>query len=67
VIVTPSNGAEITSIDVNITALNSTDPDSEGLIYVFEVDSSLTFDSPDKITSGNLRKGLAQCPGSQQG
>ena len=56
-IITPSDGAEIAATDIGITALNSTDPDSVGITYVFEVDSSLTFDSPDKITSGSLAEG----------
>lgn len=58
VIIAPSDGAEVPATDVVIKALNSTDPDSTGITYVFEADTALTFDSPDKIISGLVPEGI---------
>ncbi|MBI5676858.1 MAG: hypothetical protein HZC48_13745 [Nitrospirae bacterium] len=57
VIIYPLNGSEINTLSTDITVTNSTDPDSENLTYVFEIDTINTFDSPNLIISGNIPEG----------
>jgi hypothetical protein len=56
-ILTPANNSTLTTLLAEIVAVNSTDPDSTGLIYTFEVDTATTFDSPNIIRSGSIAEG----------
>jgi subtilase family serine protease len=56
-VVAPANGSTITSLSADIVINNSTDPDSPILSYFFEVDSVMTFDSPDVIRSNSVPQG----------
>ena len=56
-VIYPSNGSEITTLSTDITTLNSTDPDSSSLTYIFETDTAMTFDSPNLARSGNIPEG----------
>ena len=56
-VIYPSNGSEITTLSTDITVLNSTDPDSSNLTYIFETDTAMTFDSPNLARSGNIPEG----------
>ncbi|OGW29567.1 MAG: hypothetical protein A2X56_13130 [Nitrospirae bacterium GWC2_57_13] len=57
-IIAPLNNEEIASQSADIIVTNSTDPDSTGLTYIFEVDRVRTFDSPDLRSSGPIAEGL---------
>ena len=50
----PSNNTEITTLNTDVIASNSEDPDSTTLTYIFEIDTVMTFDSPNVIRSGNI-------------
>ena len=56
-IITPSNGSEIITLSTHIVVSNSTDPDSANLTYIFEVDTAMTFDSPNLIRSASIPEG----------
>ncbi|MCP4671587.1 MAG: hypothetical protein GY857_09795 [Desulfobacula sp.] len=51
VIISPDASTEIETYDVLLTVENSTDEDTDPLTYIFEIDKSDTFDSPDRQTS----------------
>jgi hypothetical protein len=57
-IITPSDGSEITTLSTDITVTNSTDPENDLLAYVFELDTVITFDSPDLTISGSIPEGI---------
>jgi hypothetical protein len=57
VIISPLNNSEITSLFADIVLSNSADPDSANLTYIFELDTAMTFDSPNLIRSGNIPEG----------
>lgn len=57
-IISPSDGSEITTLYADIVVSNSTDPDYDPLIYIFEVDTVNTFNSPNRIQSGNIPEGI---------
>ncbi|MEW6715096.1 MAG: hypothetical protein AB1306_08415, partial [Nitrospirota bacterium] len=57
VVIYPSNGSEITTLSTDMTITNSTDPDSTNLTYVFEIDTTNTFDSPALIISDSIMEG----------
>ena len=50
----PSNNTEITTLNTDVIASNSEDPDSTTLTYIFEIDTVMTFDSSNIIRSGNI-------------
>jgi subtilase family serine protease/squalene cyclase len=54
VLISPSDSSEIITLSVDAVVSNSTDPDSAGLTYVFEIDTEMTFDSPSYISSGSI-------------
>ncbi|MBM4136118.1 MAG: hypothetical protein FJ241_04720 [Nitrospira sp.] len=56
-ILSPSNGSEIMTLSFDIVVSNSTDPENNQLTYVFEIDTVMTFDSPNIIRSGNIPEG----------
>ncbi|MBI5075871.1 MAG: hypothetical protein HZB62_11995 [Nitrospirae bacterium] len=56
-IIDPPDNSETVSRDLIITISNSTDPDSAVITYLFEVDTALTFDSPERIISGYVPQG----------
>ncbi len=56
-IISPSDSSEITTLYTDVAASNSTDPDNDTLTYIFEIDTVMTFDSPDLIISGNIPEG----------
>ncbi|MBI5096539.1 MAG: VCBS repeat-containing protein, partial [Nitrospirae bacterium] len=58
VIIEPLDNSEAASGDVVITVSNSIDSDPAVISYFFEVDSSLTFDSPERISSGSVPQGI---------
>lgn len=51
VIISPDGLTEIETYDVLLTVENATDEDADPLTYIFEIDKSNTFDSPDRQTS----------------
>ena len=57
VIIAPSPSDKIPALSLNIVAANSSDPDSTILSYIFEIDTVMTFDSPDLIRSGSIPEG----------
>ncbi|MDP2753202.1 MAG: fibronectin type III domain-containing protein, partial [Nitrospirota bacterium] len=50
----PSNNTEITTLNTDVIASNSEDPDSTTITYIFEIDTVNTFDSLNIIRSGNI-------------
>lgn len=52
VINTPADNSETVFSTVDLVADIAADPDGDSLTYLFEIDRSPTFDSPDKQTSG---------------
>jgi uncharacterized repeat protein (TIGR01451 family) len=56
-VLSPSNGSEITTLSPDIVLSNSTDIDSGQLYYVIEIDTALTFDSPNVRRSGYIPQG----------
>jgi large repetitive protein len=56
-VLSPVNNSEITALSVDIVIANSTDPDCDPLVYVFEIDTVNTFDSPNLITSDTIPEG----------
>ncbi|MGD9158479.1 MAG: chitobiase/beta-hexosaminidase C-terminal domain-containing protein, partial [Desulfobacteraceae bacterium] len=60
VIVSPAAESETGDINVDIVAGNSSDADGDLLTYIFEIDTSESFDSPDKIVSGAIDEGQNQ-------
>jgi hypothetical protein len=57
VIIAPVKGASLKALEADITVQNSTDPDSPGITYTFELDTVMSFDSPIIIRSGNIQQG----------
>ncbi|MCK5506305.1 MAG: VCBS repeat-containing protein, partial [Thermodesulfovibrionia bacterium] len=57
-IITPPDGSEITALSPGITVTNSTDPENDLLAYIFELDTVMTFDSPDLTISGSIPEGI---------
>jgi hypothetical protein len=64
-VITPLNNAEVTTLSPNIVITNSTDPDSPVLTSFFEIDTVMTFDSPNIMRSGSVSAGQGQQPGRQ--
>src|SRR3990172_2213200 len=56
-IIAPINKSEIAGLAADIVISNSIDPDSYTLTYSFELDTVMTFDSPDIIRSGSIPQG----------
>jgi len=56
-ITSPVNGSTVASLESDILAANSTDPDSPVLTYYFEADTTATFDPSNTIRSGNITEG----------
>jgi large repetitive protein len=56
-VLSPVNNSEITALSVDIVVANSTDPDYDPLVYVFEIDTVNTFDSPNLIMSDTIPEG----------
>ncbi|MEW6109738.1 MAG: hypothetical protein AB1632_11320 [Nitrospirota bacterium] len=56
-IISPADGSEISTLSAEITVSNSTDPDSATITYIFEMDTAVTFDSPNLVNSGNIPEG----------
>jgi hypothetical protein len=50
----PADGSEVYHNFVELTVLNAVDPDGDSLVYVFEIDTTPTFGSPAKLTSGQV-------------
>ncbi|KPK02136.1 MAG: hypothetical protein AMK71_03345 [Nitrospira bacterium SG8_35_4] len=59
-VLAPLEGAEVLSLNTDMRAAGAVDPDFDTLFYVFETDTVLTFDSPDRIFSGNIPEGAVQ-------
>ena len=57
VIVAPVDGTVLASLATEVVVANSVDPDSTVLSYLFEADSSATFDSPNLARSGPVVEG----------
>ena len=51
VISAPISDSEISSLSVDLVVENSSDPDGHSLVYIFQVDTTETFDSIHLITS----------------
>ncbi len=66
-VIIPSNNSEITTPYADITVSNSIDPDSADLVYIFEIDTSMTFDSSNLIRSGNIPQGQGATIGHREG
>ncbi len=56
-ILSPDGQTEIETLDVLLGVENSTDPDSDPISYVFEIDTSDKFDSPDRQISDEIFEG----------
>ncbi len=54
----PALQAEIETLDTLLTLENSVDENGDPLTYIFEVDVSDTFDSPEKQSSGQIQEGF---------
>lgn len=67
IVIMPSNGSQITTLSADVVAANSTDPDYDQLTYLFEMDTAITFDSPDIIRSGNIPEGQGTTPWNVNG
>jgi hypothetical protein len=59
-ILSPAIGAETAQRSVALTVQNATDPDGDPLTYIFEIDTSDAFDSPQKQVSSAVGSGDAQ-------
>ncbi len=57
VINSPAGGGEVASYTPTLVVNNATDPDSQGLMYTFELDTVNTFDSANKQTSALIPEG----------
>ena len=57
VINAPVGGGEVASYTPTLVVNNATDPDSQGLMYTFELDTVNTFDSANKQTSALIPEG----------
>jgi RHS repeat-associated protein len=51
-IVSPPNGASVTTLQPTLTISNATDPDLDPLQYEFELDTVSSFNSPNLVQSG---------------
>lgn len=58
VIISPDSRMEVETYDALLRIENSTDENQDPLTYVFEIDKSRTFDSPDKQTSEEIPEGF---------
>ncbi len=56
-IISPDGQTEIESYDPLLTIGNSTDENADPINYIFEIDKSSVFDSPDKQTSEQIPEG----------
>ncbi len=56
-VIAPSNGFEISTATADVVISNSTDPDFDQLMYIFEIDTAMTFDSPLIIRSEYIPEG----------
>ncbi|MBN1947716.1 MAG: hypothetical protein JW797_18770 [Bradymonadales bacterium] len=56
VVVSPAQGATVTDSHPEILLANSTDPNRDPLSYTFEIDTSLTFDTPNRQASGHIEE-----------
>jgi hypothetical protein len=67
VITAPANNAEIPALAADITVTNGTDPDSKVLTYFFELDTVMTFDSPNVVRSPGIPEGQSTTTWSASG
>ncbi len=56
-IISPSNQSEIDFTNLPLVVSNALDADGDLLTYLYEIDTSATFDSPDKIISEAIDQG----------
>ncbi len=56
----PADGAEMSSLGLDLIVANAADVDGDALTYIFEIDKVNTFDSLAKRASGNLPEGSAR-------
>jgi prenyltransferase beta subunit len=59
-IVAPLEGDELLNLDTDIHATGAADPDLDSLFYLFETDTTITFDSPSMMTSGYIPVGVVE-------
>jgi hypothetical protein len=57
VINSPAGGGKVATFAPSLVINNATDPDSQTLMYTFELDTVNTFDSSNKQTSGLIAEG----------
>ena len=57
-IIFPDGQTEVETTDIDLGVDKSEDPDLDPVTYFFEIDTSETFDSPDKQTSGETPEGM---------
>lgn len=53
----PAQDVEVQAVALDLVVDNASDSDGDNLVYIFQIDKANTFDSPDRMTSGEIPEG----------